>query len=406
MTTRRSILKTMAAAGALAVWDAPIRYAFASMPTDRRFVVVILRGALDGLAAVPPHGDPDYASVRASLALDKTGTNALHDLDGFFGLHPSLANLKAMYDAKEAAIFHNICSPYRNRSHFEGQNVLETGGTEPHVLQDGWLNRALAPMGLDGGEQALAVAQTPPLLLSGAAKSTSWMPNMLPEPDAAFLAQVHALYMRDAVLSASLASAIDTEQKAEAAMDDAPADNANGRVTGGYGANLAPLFTGAGKLLADKGGPRVAVLDAGGWDTHFAEGTADGQLGRKLRALDNALDSLKTALGPAWTRTAVVMATEFGRTAKPNGSGGTDHGTGGAAFLLGGAIEGGKVHAEWTGLKDAALKDGRDLPARTDLRALFKGILAEHMAVPKSALEAKVFPQSVAAAPLAGLIRA
>ncbi len=406
MTTRRSILKTMAAASALSLWDAPFRFAFATVPTDRRLVVVILRGALDGLAAVPPHGDADYASVRGQLALDKSGASAIHDLDGFFGLHPALANLKAMYDAKELAVFHNVCSPYRERSHFEGQNVLETGGGEPHLLQDGWLNRALVPMGLANGELALAVAQTPPLLLTGAAKTTSWMPAALPQPDEAFLAQVRTLYARDAVLDASLKSAIDTSAKAQSAMDDSPSSTmAAAKGNGGYG-NLTPLFSGAGKLLANDSGPRVAVLDAGGWDTHFGEGTADGQLGRRLRALDQGLDSLKAALGPAWRKTAVVMATEFGRTVSPNGSGGTDHGTGGAAFLLGGAVSGGKVQAEWVGLKPAALQDGRDQPPRTDLRALFKGILAEHMGVPKSALETTVFPQSASAAPLNGLVRA
>jgi uncharacterized protein (DUF1501 family) len=403
MTTRRSIIKTMAAAGALSLWDAPIRYAFASVPTDRRFIVVILRGALDGLAAVPPHGDKDYAAVRGALALDTTGTTPLHDLDGFFGLHPALTNIKAMYDAKEAAIFHNICSPYRERSHFEGQDVLETGGASPHVLQDGWLNRALKPMGLGNGAQALAVAQTPPLLLSGAAPATSWMPAILPAPDEAFLARLRSLYAKDPVLLASLNSALALQAQAHAAMDDPAAKSGIGG--GGYG-NLTPLFSGAGKLLAADDGPRVAVLDAGGWDTHFNEGAGDGQLARRLQALDVALDALKTSLGPAWAKTAVVMATEFGRTASPNGSGGTDHGTGGAAFLLGGAVSGGVVHAEWTGLSSSALQDGRDQPARTDLRALFKGLLAEHMGVSNAALQTTVFPDSAGVAPLTKLVRA
>jgi uncharacterized protein (DUF1501 family) len=406
MASRRTILKSMAAAGALSIWDAPLRYAFASVATDRRLVVVILRGALDGLAAAPPYGDGDYASVRASLALDRNGTNGLHDLDGFFGLHPSLVNLKAMYDAKELALFHNICSPYRDRSHFDGQNVLESGGTAPHVLQDGWLNRALVPMGLGDGEQALAVAQTPPLLLSGSAKATSWMPAVLPAPDAAFLAKVRELYARDHVLSAALQSALDTEEKAQAAMDDVPDASGKPKLRQGAYGNLTPLFTGAGKLLADADGPRVAVLDAGGWDTHFNEGAGDGQLARRLLALDQALDALKTSLGPTWNKTAVVMATEFGRTVRPNGSGGTDHGTGGAAFLLGGAVAGGSVHAEWVGLKPEALQDGRDQAPRTDLRALFKGVMAEHMGVPRAALDATVFPGSGNVAALPHLIRA
>src|SRR5579863_7813426 len=199
---RRTLLKTLTATGSFAAMGARAHFAFAATPNDRRLVVVILRGALDGLAAAPPHGDPDYANVRGSLALEKSGTGALHDLDGFFGLHPALTNVKAMYDAKEAAVFHNICSPYRDRSHFDGQNVLETGGTGPHVLQDGWLNRALVPMGLAGGEQAIAIAQTPPLLLSGTARATSWMPEVMPTPDAAFLAEVQKLYAGDPVLSA------------------------------------------------------------------------------------------------------------------------------------------------------------------------------------------------------------
>lgn len=403
MTTRRSILKTMAAAGALAVWDTPIRYAFAAIPTDRRFVVVILRGALDGLAIVPPHGDKDYASTRGVLALSTSGTNPLHDLDGFFGLHPSLTNVKAMYDAKEVAIFHNICSPYRDRSHFDGQNVLETGGTGPHVLQDGWLNRALTPMGLADGEHALAVAQTPPLLLSGPARATSWMPATLPAPDEAFLARVRKLYADDAVLSAALSSAMELQNQAHAAMDD-PAAKKPG-MGDAYG-NLTPLFSGAGKLLAAGDGPRVAVLDAGGWDTHFNQGSNDGQLARRLQALDQALDALKTQLGPVWAKTTIVMATEFGRTVHPNGSNGTDHGTGGAALVLGGTVRGGTIHAEWTGLSSAALQDGRDQPPRTDLRALFKGLLAEHMGVAKAALNSTVFPDSGSVAPLSGLIRA
>ncbi|MBV9331556.1 MAG: DUF1501 domain-containing protein [Alphaproteobacteria bacterium] len=406
MTTRRTVLKTMMTASALSLWDAPLRFAFAKVSTDRRLVVVILRGALDGMAAVPPFGDPDYASVRGALALDKSGTGALLNLDGFFGLHPGLDNLKAMYEAREAAIFHNIASPYRDRSHFDGQNVLETGGASPHLLQDGWLNRALVPMGLGDGEKAVAVAQTPPLLLDGAARATSWMPATMPTPDAVFLGEVRKLYAKDAVLSASLASAMEMAARAKAATDDASASTAVARPgAAGYG-NLTPLFGGAGRLLADPRGPRVAVLDAGGWDTHFNEGTADGQLARRLRALDTALDAMKSALGLAWSQTTIVVATEFGRTVRPNGTAGTDHGTGSVAFLLGGAVNGGAVHAEWVGLNSAALQDGRDQPARTDLRALFKGVLADHMGVSRNALDTEIFPDSASISPLAKLIRA
>jgi uncharacterized protein (DUF1501 family) len=406
MTSRRSILKSVLAAGALSVWDSPIRMAFANAPTDRRFVVVILRGALDGLAAVPPHGDPNYKSVRGVLALDTAGTNALHDLDGHFGLHPALINMKAMWDAKELAVFHNISSPYRDRSHFDGQNVLETGGAGPHLLSDGWLNRSLRPLGLATGEGALAIASTPPLMLAGASKATSWMPEVMPEPDKAFLERVRALYAHDPALESALDRALEIEAQADAAMDDKPKNPAD--MARGYGAygDLTPLFKGAGKLLAGEEGPRVAVFDVSGWDTHVNEGAADGQLARRLRALDQGLDAFKTALGATWNRTAVVMATEFGRTVKPNGSGGTDHGTAGAAFLLGGSVQGGVARAEWVGLEPAALQDGRDQPPRTDQRALFKAALADHMGVSRRDLEGSVFPESGLIAPMSGLFRA
>lgn len=402
---RRSFVKSAAAMGAAAAFDAKAHFVFAATPGDRRLVVVILRGALDGLAAVPPHGDKDYAEVRGALALQTEGAGAIHDLDGFFGLNPAFTNLKALYDARQLVVFHNICSPYRDRSHFDGQNVLEAGGTSPHLLQDGWLNRALAPMGLANGDGALAIAQTPPLMLSGKVQTASWMPAVLPAPDELFLNQVRALYSGDAVLQTSLSSALALQASAQGAMDDTTSTGMQRGKGGAYG-DLTPLFQGAGKLLAAPGGPRVATLEASGWDTHVAQGVGDGQLARRLTALDTAIDALRTAMGPdVWNKTAVVMATEFGRTVRPNGSGGTDHGTGGAAFLFGGAVAGGSVKAEWVGLGQGALKDGRDQPARTDLRALFKGVLADQMDVPGTVLETRIFPDSASASPIKGLIR-
>jgi uncharacterized protein (DUF1501 family) len=393
----------MSAAAGLAFWDAPFRFAFANAPTDRRLVVVILRGALDGLAAVPAYGDKDYASSRGILAQNPHDATSLHDLDGFFGLNPGLGGMKTMYAAKELVVFHNICSPYHDRSHFEGQNCLESGGFAPHVMNDGWLNRALVPMGLDGGTGAVAIEQSPPLMLSGKARVSSWMPNAAPVRDEAFLSKVRAMYAGDRTLSSSLDGGITMQAEAHMASDDPGLKNPQLRAS--YG-NLAPLFAGAGRLLAAPEGPRVAVLDASGWDTHIGQGASDGALARRLMILDQGIQALKNALGPAWSKTAVVMATEFGRTVRPNGASGTDHGTGAAAFLFGGAVSGGHVRAEWIGLKSSALRDGRDLPARTDLRALFKGVLADHMGVSQSALNSTVFPESGGVAPMKGLIRA
>jgi uncharacterized protein (DUF1501 family) len=271
--------------------------------------------------------------------------------------------------------------------------MLESGGAS-HTLGDGWLNRALKPMGLANGDGALAIAASPPLMLQGTAKVSSWMPAAMPTPDKAFLKRVSALYAKDPALQSSLDRALQTEAEADAAMDDKPkTPEQMAQRAGAYG-DLTPLFAGAGRLLARDDGPRVAVLDASGWDMHVNEGAGDGALARRLRALDAGLDAMKSALGPAWKKTAVVMATEFGRTVAPNGGGGTDHGTAGAAFLFGGAVAGGKVEAEWVGLKPAALQDGRDQPPRTDLRAVFKAVLGDHMGIARRDLDTAVFPDS------------
>jgi uncharacterized protein (DUF1501 family) len=408
MLTRRRVLHAGMACGVFAFAGAHARLAFAALPDDRRFIVIILRGGLDGLAAVPAHGDPDYASLRGALALPQSGPGAPIDLDGLFGLHPSLHNLADMWRDKELAIFHNVSTPYRDRSHFDAQNVLETGGTAPHRIHDGWLNRALAPLALDTGNGALAVSSSPPLLLEGPSRVTSWMPSRMPAPDEDLLARVAMLYAKDPVLSNALKQALATRATASAAMHDSasgPMQTPNGARPGGYGA-IAPLMEGAGKILAAEGGPRIAVFDVGGWDTHFNQGAGDGQLARRLQALDESLAALKTALGPAWKKTAIIAASEFGRTVAINGTGGTDHGTAGIAFLFGGAVTGGTVHAEWSGLKPSALKDGRDLPARTDMRAIFKSALSDHFGIAKQTLDEHVFPDSSSVLAPKGLIRA
>jgi uncharacterized protein (DUF1501 family) len=405
MLTRRTLLQTGIACGALVLTGVHARLAFAALPDDRRFIVIILRGALDGLAAVPAHGDPDYASVRGSLALPQSGPNAPIDLDGLFGLHPSLHNLSEMWRDKELAIFHNVATPYRDRSHFDAQNVLETGGTAPHHLHDGWLNRALAPLALDTGNGALAVASSPPLLLDGPSRVTSWMPSRMPVPDEEFLARISMLYAKDPVLAPALKQALATRATANAAMHDSASGPMPMQGGQGYGP-IMPMMEGAGRILAAADGPRIGVFDIGGWDTHSNQGAGDGQLARRLQALDESFAALKTALGPAWKKTAIVAVTEFGRTVAVNGTGGTDHGTAGIAFLFGGAVAGGAAHTDWPGLNPSALKDGRDLPARIDTRAIFKAVLADHLRIAKQALDEKIFPDSSAILAPKDLIRA
>jgi uncharacterized protein (DUF1501 family) len=395
MTTRRSVL----AGGATLTLLAPFARLRAAANRDSRFVLVILRGGLDGLAAVPPYAEPAYAQLRGSLALAKPGTqDGALDLDGTFGLHPSLTNLHSMYRAREALVLHAAATPYRERSHFDAQNVLEAGGTAPNSGDGGWLNRALAALDSAGdAREAVALADSVPLVLRGELAVTSWAPSQLPETDDDTLARVRRLYeAADPELAASLNGALEAR--------DIAGDGADARMGGGRGGlGLAPLASAAARFLSTPDGPRIAVLDAGGWDTHANQGAAQGPLAQRLRGLDAGLQMLKTELGPHWRETTVLVVTEFGRTVAVNGTRGTDHGTAGCAFLVGGAVAGGRVVADWPGLAARDLHEGRDLRATTDLRALFKGVLHERFGVSESALARSVFPASDSIEPLEGL---
>jgi uncharacterized protein (DUF1501 family) len=428
------------AAGALSASGALLasRLAFATTGADTksRFVFVILRGALDGLAAVPPYADPAYAATRNDIALGRPGSDAgVLPLDGFFGLHPSLAFLQESYAAREALVFHAVASPYRDRSHFDGQNVLETGYPRPHAAETGWLNRALAAIPswrAPERERGVSLAPTAPLVMRGPAAVTSWSPSHLAPLDDDTLQRISDLYSRDPILAKKLAEALAAEAIADVAapsgaMDATPA-HAVAEDTGGSqmarddagrppgdgtlvakrgkpDAQYAEVVRTAARFLRQDGGPQVAVFDTTGWDTHFNEGGAKGQLAGRLAALDAALRTLKSELGPIWGDTAVLLATEFGRTVAENGTRGTDHGTATAAFLVGGAVRGGRMVADWPGLTARALYQGRDLQPTLDLRSVMKGVLAEHLGVPEHALERTVFPDSGSAKPLRGLTR-
>jgi uncharacterized protein (DUF1501 family) len=363
--------------------------------TDARFVLVMLRGALDGLAAVPAYGDGNFARSRGQLAI----TSPQLRLDGLFGLHPALQQLHQRYLAKELLVVHAVASPYRERSHFDGQDLLEAGLSGRAGIRDGWLNRALASLPMtrerSSNQLAVALAQTVPLVLRGPTSVNSWAPSRLPQADADTLERLADLYANEPVLAGRLQTALASN---EAAAGDALA----GRDPLGAFKSLSEA---AGKLMATGDGARIAVIDASGWDTHANQGAENGQLANRLRTLDQGLDALRSALGSAWAHTAVMVVTEFGRTVATNGTRGTDHGTASCAFLLGGAVAGGRVIADWPGLSTAALHQGRDLRATTDLRAVFKGVLVEHLRAPQSALEQSVFPDSKRAKALEGLIR-
>ena len=414
--SRRAFLETSLFAGAGTLMAS--RLAFASAPTEARFVFVLLRGALDGLSAVPPVGDPDYAGLRGQIALAKTGEGAALPLEGPFALHPSLAFLHRSYAAKELAVLHAVASPYRERSHFDAQNVLESGDLRPHGSKSGWMNRALTALPAGKSPEAgVALGANVPLAMRGPAEVASWSPTKIAALDDATLARITDLYARDPLLSRRLADALESDaiaNEAQAATTaetetEAPMMNTvverDAKEKRGYNARYAETARAAAGFLKRDDGPRVAMFDTTGWDTHANEGGAQGQLALRLRGLDAALAALKEALGPVWRNTVVLVATEFGRTAAINGTRGTDHGTGAAAFLLGGAVAGGRVLADWPGLSRANLLDARDLKPTRDLRTVMKGVLRDHLDVPAGALDGKVFPDSAAARPMDGLIR-
>ncbi len=392
---RRTLIQSAAGAFVLGV-DAP-RFSFAATPGDRRLIVIILRGAMDGLASVPPHGDADYARVRGALALSR-GQGGIVDLDGSFGLHPALGTLKTFWDQKQLAVVHAVASPYRDRSHFDGQNVIETGALRPNGLPDGWLNRAMGPLGINDPKHALAIAQSVPVILQGRRDVSSWMPAQLPQVDDDFIARLKVLYANDPLFRGALDNAIDVDAVANAS--GAPMDPNAMRGARGY--RFEPLARMAGNLIAAADGPTITVLEVSGWDTHQAQGTTEGRLNYVLGDFDKGLKALADAVRPIWDRTAILAFTEFGRTAAPNGSGGTDHGTASAAFIVGGAVNGGRVIAQWPGLH--SLYEGRDLAPTTDLRAVFKGVLGDHMRIARTQLDA-TFPDSTNVAPVSGLIK-
>jgi uncharacterized protein (DUF1501 family) len=394
MTTRRSLLATGATLTLLAPFA---RLAGAAPNPDARLVLVILRGGLDGLAAVPPYAEPTYTQLRGPISLAKPGNEGgALDLDGTFGLHPALTNLHAMYRAREALVLHAAATPYRDRSHFEAQNVLEAGGVAPGGTAGGWLNRALAALVAAGNARdAVALADSVPLVLRGELAVASWAPSRLPVPGDDLLVRIRKLYWAaDPALAQSLYDALEVR----AIVGDTNEQRMDGRA----GQAIAPLASAAARFLTSDG-PRIAVLDAGGWDTHANQGAAQGPLAQRLRGLDDGLAVLKAQLGTLWRETSVLVVTEFGRAAAVNGTRGTDHGTAGCAFLVGGAVAGGRVLADWPGLAARELHDGRDVRPTTDLRALFKAVLHERFGVSEAALARTVFPGSDALEPLEGV---
>jgi uncharacterized protein (DUF1501 family) len=394
MLTRRNMLMGL---GGLASGLPGLSLAAAE--TDKRFVFVILRGALDGLAIAPPYGDGNYRKLRGELAIDAPGSSqSVLKLDGLFGLHPSLTTTHALFEQGDAMVVHSVASPYRSRSHFDGQDILENGSLTAGGIKTGWLNRALGPMGGGlGKETAIALAQNTPMVLRGDHSVTSWAPSRLPDAADDTLTRIADLYADDDFFSTRLQLALESQSIAGSmgGMD--------GKRRNNDFAHWKTTAEAAARFLTAPDGPTIAVLETGGWDTHANQGAVTGYLANRLEALDASLAALRDGLGNAWTKTVVVVATEFGRTVKVNGTRGTDHGTATAALLLGGALRGGRVIADWPGLAAADLFQGRDLYPTADIRSVFKSVLIEHLQLPERYVETEAFPGGPAAKPMDGL---
>jgi uncharacterized protein (DUF1501 family) len=402
--SRREVL---ACSGTLFAWACLPKLALAE-GRDPRFLTIVLRGALDGLATVAPVGDPEWVALRGDNALTLQSKTPALKLDDFFALNPAMPNLHRMFAANEAIIVHATATPYRERSHFDGQDLLESGLPKPGVSDSGWLNRALAGMASGGlvnprGSRAFAVGPVTPLVVRGAAPVLSWSPQRILPASEDTVMRLLDLYRHS---DQKLASVLEEHGRMTAiehagdmaAMQNAPPAPAQVRA---YFAEVAGT---AAKFLAQPDGPRVGALALDGWDTHSNEGIANGRLSQLLGALDAALAAIETNMGPAWRDTVVALVTEFGRTARINGTEGTDHGTATVALLAGGALKGGRVIADWPGLKSADLYENRDLKPTTDLRAVLKGLLKDHLRADDRVLAENVFPGSATIKPMAGLV--
>ena len=399
LMTRRAALM---AGGALFLAGSAGALTLSRQAGDRKFVLVILRGALDGLAALAPFGDAHYRAARGKLALSPPGeAGGVLPLTEGFGLHPDLAFLHQQWTSGELAIVPACASPYRERSHFDAQDVLETGAAEVFGASDGWLGRALTALPPELKREAVAISGSLPLVLRGSASATSWAPSFAPSASEDTLSRLMDLYAGDALLGPALASAIETNSIASASGMDGMDGKGRRNGPGAY----KGLAEAAARLMSAEGGPAASVLSFDGWDTHANQGAANGQLALRLAGLDSALRALKDGLGAHWPNTVVAVVTEFGRTVAENGTGGTDHGTGSAAFLLGGAVSGGQFGGDWPGLAPKALFEGRDLAPANDIRSVFMAVLQDHWGLDRDTLSRIVFPDGTGVRPISGLIR-
>lgn len=378
---RRHFLR-LAVSGSTALLASPY-ISFAAADTQQRLVFIIQRGAADGLNTVIPYADPGYARLRGALAIDASQATKL---DSLFALHPALTEMAKMYSEKQALFVHAVASPYRDRSHFDGQNILETGGMTPYQIKDGWMNRLLSLLP-PAQNNAIALASSVPMALRGKMEVSSYAPSGLPQAPDDLLIRVGQLYAGDSQLDPVWMAAMDASNLAEDTSTKQDPANPG---------KLAASF------LARADGPRIAMIETGGWDTHTGQ---EGRLARQLKSLDGLIAALRNNLGPVWQHTTVVVATEFGRTAAANGTGGTDHGTASAAMILGGNVAGGRILTDWPGLDRADLYENRDLKPTQNLNTLLAAIASASFHLDPALVARTLFPEMPATRLPEGLIK-
>jgi uncharacterized protein (DUF1501 family) len=430
MLNRRQFLSLSAAASLGSSLSLSPLMAMGDDYKDKRFVFVILRGGMDAVSAVAPYAEQNYYDSRPKLAVPRPGDRGgLIDLDGYFGFHPALAKLKPYYDNKELAVVHAVASSYRGRSHFDAQDVLENGTEKINGAKDGWLNRLVGTMaanGRDASKIGLAIGDQVPLAFQGGVNVASWHPlmNQSAQLDA-FISKVLPLYKDHPVLGKSLQDGKYIKTMAMAAMGDGPSyledqldtsptddmmmgDDArmDGKLPPRHRATLSPAnMKVVGALLSKENGPRVAMFESGGWDTHARQGVVLGALGNRLGTLAEMLDILAQSMQSVWDDTVVLVTTEFGRQVQENGSQGTDHGTGSLALVMGGAVNGGKIYGDWPTIAEDSLFEKRDLMPTTDLRAVQKAVLHGHLGVPLTDINHTILPGSGGVKMMYGLVR-
>ncbi|WP_444454408.1 DUF1501 domain-containing protein [Rhodobacter capsulatus] len=397
MLTRRFFLQSAMLAGCSAAAHPLMNsVTFAAVPGDRRLVVIILRGGMDGLDIVQPYGDPLLMKLRPDFAIGPTAGAA--DLDGFFALHPRLVpQLMPMWTAGELGFAHAVSTPYRDkRSHFDGQDMLEAGtGMDVPVsmIRDGWLNRLLQTLPGATAETAYSVGEEELRILSGAAPTMSWAPDAWLGLSSQGRRLLETIYHDDPLFRTAAADALTMTEPEIASDGEMSAEDLTmtRRRPPKPAAEKIPGYNALAAFAASRlrREARIAAFSLTGWDTHHGQENA---LRRPAEQLAAMLTTLKTELGPVWRETLVLAMTEFGRTARQNGTAGTDHGTGGAMVMAGGALKGGKVYSIWPGLADADLYAGRDLMPTADIRAYAAWALAGLYGTSRETLERAIFP--------------